>query len=47
MNDSAAGPSLAPPPEQLAQWHALVEQVRKGDEAAFVPWDEIALVLGL
>jgi hypothetical protein len=47
MKDSAAGSVLAPLPEQLAQWHALVERVRQGDEAGFVPWDEIALELGL
>jgi hypothetical protein len=47
MIESAAGYSLAPPPEQLAEWHALVERVRQGDESAFVPWDEIALELGL
>jgi hypothetical protein len=47
MSDSAAGHSLAPPPEQLAEWHALVERVRQGDESEFVPWDEIALELGL
>ena len=47
MTDPAAGSSLAPPPEQLAEWHALVERVRQGDESEFVPWDEIALELGL
>jgi hypothetical protein len=47
MSDSAAGNSLAPPPERLAEWHALVERVRQGDESDFVPWDEIALELGL
>ncbi len=47
MSDSAADYRLAPPPEQLAEWHALVERVRQGDEAALVTWDEIALELGL
>jgi len=47
MSESAAVPSLAPLPEQLAEWHALVERVRQGDESEFVSWDEIALELGL
>jgi len=47
MNDAAVRSSLAPPPEQLAQWHVLVERVRQGNETDFVPWDEIALELGL
>jgi len=47
MGESAAASSLAPPPEQLAEWHALIERVRQGDESEFVSWDEIALELGL
>jgi hypothetical protein len=47
MSELAGVSSLAPPPEQLAEWHAMVERVRQGDESEIVSWDEIALELGL
>lgn len=47
MSEPAAIPSLAPSPERLAQWQAMVERVRQGDESELVAWDEIAHELGV
>ena len=31
-----------PSAEQLAEWRALVERIRQGDQAEVVAWDEVA-----
>ena len=49
MSESAPTPIELPEktPEQLAEIHALIEQVRRGDYSGTVPWDELAAELGL
>ena len=49
MSESAPTPIELPqkPPEQLAEIHELIEQVRRGDYSGTVPWDELAAELGL
>jgi hypothetical protein len=31
-----------PPAEQLAQWRALIERIRRGDRSEVLAWDEVA-----
>jgi len=43
MSEATPMPSEPPTPsaEQLAQWRALVEDVRQGDRSQVVAWDEV------
>lgn len=50
MNRPASGPAEPPPvpsAEQLAEWRALVERIRQGDQSEVSSWDEVAAELGL
>jgi hypothetical protein len=49
MSESAPTPIELPEktPEQLAEIHELIEQVRQGDYSKTVSWDELAAELGL
>ena len=49
MSESAPTPIKLPEktPEQLAEIHALIEQVRRGDYSQTIPWDDLAAELGL